>query len=64
MSPEMYFSYPVMSTTLLAHVIFLDVTTLTSFGFYKTTRYEFPQNVIFLHFRITPPVLCPSFIVT
>ena len=47
LSVEMYFSFPVKSTALLTHVIFLEVITLTALGFYIMTRYEFPLHAVF-----------------
>ena len=47
LSVEMYFSFPVMSTVLLTHVILLEVITITALGFYIMTRYEFPLYAVF-----------------
>jgi len=43
----MYFSFPVMSTTLLTHVILLEVITLTALGLCIMTGYEFPLHAVY-----------------
>jgi hypothetical protein len=47
LSVETYFSFPVMSTALLARAILLEIITLTALWFYIMTPYEFPLHAVF-----------------